>query len=87
MNLLELKKRIKNWETYYKLKGIPLKKVEVGFTMRQPYGDDLVEISSKNISHDSYEPRREDEEFASGYKGKIYFISLNQFNADNGMDK
>lgn len=87
MNLFEFKKRVKRWEDYYRMKGIPLKKVEMVFTMCEPDRDDLVMINDENINHGHYEPRNDDEEIVGGFRGKLYFISLNQFNSANGMEK
>ena len=87
MNLFEFKKHVKDWTQYYQSKGIPLKKIEVVFTMHFPDRDDLVMIEPKDIRHGHYEARNDDEEIVGGFRGKLYFTSLGEFNPDNGMDK
>lgn len=87
MNLQELKHRIHKWVAYYNDRGIPLKHVHVVNTIHEDWGDSLIEVEQDNIQHGKYTARDPDYEVKGGYKGELYFISLHQFNPDNGMDK
>jgi hypothetical protein len=88
MTLQELKKYLRKWCTYYNNKGIPLKDVHVVITVHEPEQDNLVEVDDDNIQHGFYTARNVDEEIVGGDRDhEIKFISLYQFNDDNGMDQ
>lgn len=87
MTLYELKHYIRKWCSYYTNKAVSLRDVHVVITVHEPDRDELVEIDDNNIQHGWYTARNADEELVGDSDHEIKFISLHQFNDDNGMDK